>query len=94
MVLLCVGIKAKEGQAEAYLREVREKGLHEKTLLEPGCHQYDFFRSAEDPDLVLLVEKWESEEAFQGHLQGENLKVFVELQKAYTVDMKADRYTV
>lgn len=94
MVLLCVSIKAREGQGEAYLRAVRERGLHEKTLMEPGCRQYDFFRSEEDPDLALLVEKWESEEAFQGHLQGENLKVFAELQKAYIADMKADRYAV
>ncbi len=73
---------------------MRERALHEKTLMEPGCHKYDFFRSEEDPDLVLLVENWESEEAFQGHMQGENLKVFVELQKAYIADIQADRYTV
>lgn len=94
MELLCVTLRAREGMSDTYLREIRERGLHDKTLLEPGCLKYDFFRSAEDQDLLLLVENWASDEAFQGHLQGENLKTFRELERVYAADKFVARYTV
>lgn len=94
MLLLLVGFKTKEGMADDLLRELRENSIHEKTVAEPGCGKYDFFRSEDDPNLVLLVENWASEEALATHMLGENLKVLRTLEKKYIADVKFDKYVV
>jgi quinol monooxygenase YgiN len=94
MLLLLVAFKAKKGMADAFARALREHKLHEKTLAEPGCRKYDFFRSEDDPDLVLLLENWESEEALQTHMQGENLKTMQKLEKEYIEEVRPEKYVV
>jgi quinol monooxygenase YgiN len=94
MLLLLVGFKAKKGMADAFLRALREHNVHEKTLAEPGCQKYDFFRSEDDPDLVLLLENWASEEALAVHMQGENLKTMQKLEKEYVAEVRPDKYVV
>lgn len=34
---------------------------------EPGCEQYELFRSIEDPDKFVMVERWTGEPAFEAH---------------------------
>ena len=34
---------------------------------EPGCRQFEVFRSALDPDRLTLLELWEDEEALAAH---------------------------
>jgi len=42
----------------ARLKEVRE---------EPGCDQYELFRSTERPDVVVLLETWSSTDTLKAH---------------------------
>ncbi len=35
--------------------------------LEPGCEQFDFFQNTEDPDKLLLVERWTDEASLAAH---------------------------
>jgi quinol monooxygenase YgiN len=37
---------------------------------EPGCLQFEVFRSALDPARYVLLERWESKEALAVHAQG------------------------
>jgi quinol monooxygenase YgiN len=37
---------------------------------EPGCLQFEVFRSALDPSKYVLLEQWESKEALAVHAQG------------------------
>jgi quinol monooxygenase YgiN len=34
---------------------------------EPGCLQYEMFRSSSDPDQIALLEHWASRDAFETH---------------------------
>jgi quinol monooxygenase YgiN len=34
---------------------------------EPGCQQYEFFQSREDPDRFVLLERWDDEETLRVH---------------------------
>lgn len=42
----------------AYQAEVRK---------EPGCEQFDLFQNSEDPDRLLLVERWTDEASLAAH---------------------------
>lgn len=38
---------------------------------EPGCRQYDVCHSQSDPKVFLLIERWESKEAWEVHRTAE-----------------------
>jgi quinol monooxygenase YgiN len=42
-------------------------GRCEDVTGEPGCEQFEIFRSLVDPDKLVLLEQWESPEALEVH---------------------------
>jgi quinol monooxygenase YgiN len=53
------------GRADDFIAAWAEriKEVHE----EPGCDQYELFRSVERPDVVVLLETWSSRETIEAH---------------------------
>jgi quinol monooxygenase YgiN len=47
--------------AKAFAPVIRE------VLREPGCQQYELFVSQDDPDKLVLLEKWTDEAALEAH---------------------------
>jgi quinol monooxygenase YgiN len=43
------------------------------TLEEDGCLAYDYWISRSQPGVVLMFEKWESDETLAKHMQGPNM---------------------
>ncbi len=64
---LIVTINAVEGKgaelADAY------RGRCEEVMKEPGCEQFEVFRSAVNPDKLLLVERWVDQASLDVHAQ-------------------------
>ncbi len=64
-VRLVIGFTAEPGKgaelAEAFAARCRE------VASEPGCLQFEIFRSALDPDRFTLLELWEDEAALAEH---------------------------
>ena len=42
---------------------------HAEVRKEPGCEQFDLFQNTEDPDKLLLVERWTDEASLAGHAE-------------------------
>jgi len=65
-VRLVVTFRAKPGAggsfAAAFAPAIAE------TVKEPGCEQYELFRSDSDPDKLVLLERWTSAEALEVHM--------------------------
>ena len=57
----------KPGMRDSFLQELAGCGVQETIRREAGCIQYDYFLSVDDPDKLLLVEKWTSREAQELH---------------------------
>lgn len=66
--------RAKRGSAEALIAAQRK--LVEATRRAPGCIQYDLHRSTDKSDVVLFVETWESEAAWNRHMAGAAIDEF------------------
>jgi quinol monooxygenase YgiN len=47
-----------------------------ESLAEPGCIDYRFWISPDDPNSVLLLEQWEDQAALDAHLAGPGLPGF------------------
>ena len=64
-VRLVVTIRAQPGKgaelAEAY------RGRCAECMKEPGCEQFEVFRSAVDPDRLVLLERWADQAALDVH---------------------------
>lgn len=55
----------KPGMRDQFLAEVA--AVQQTVRREAGCVQYDYFLSADDPDKLLLVEKWTDPESQKVH---------------------------
>jgi quinol monooxygenase YgiN len=69
--------------AAARLRpELRDEALaaaremQETTAQEDGCHEYRFWIAIDDPDWLLLFERWEDEAALEAHLAAPHVQAF------------------
>ncbi len=52
------------------------KAVMAGTLQEEGCHAYCFTPDINDPGVVHLFEKWDSEAALGPHMKADHLKTF------------------
>ena len=67
-VKLHVTYTAKPGCREAFVRKVVTEGILTAVRSEAGCLAYDYYFSAQDENIVLLIERWESEAHLRVHL--------------------------
>ena len=82
---LYVRYTAKDGCREAFVREIVEAGILTLIRQEPGCLAYDYYFSAQDENVVLLIERWESAEHQRIHMQQPHMTRLREL-KAQHID--------
>ena len=75
-LLLLVTYHTRTGARADFLRAMETSGILERIRREDGCLRYDYFLSADEPEAILLVEKWESEEKQLLHLQPPHMAQF------------------
>ena len=67
-VKLHVTYTAKSGCRESFVRKIVTQGILTAIRNEEGCLAYDYYFSAQDENVVLLIERWESEAHLRVHL--------------------------
>ena len=67
-VKLHVTYTAKPGCREVFVRQIVTEGILTAIRAEEGCLAYDYYFSAQDENVVLLIERWESEACLRVHL--------------------------
>jgi quinol monooxygenase YgiN len=50
------------------------KSLQAIAQQEEGCEQYELFQSLDDPDKVLLLERWASQDLLDKHMEAERAR--------------------
>lgn len=66
-----------------FMAALAATGAIEASRAEEGCIRYDFFYPADAEDQVFLLEKWESREHQQAHLQTEHYARFKEAKESF-----------
>ncbi|MEA4932244.1 MAG: putative quinol monooxygenase [Lawsonibacter sp.] len=82
----------KPGKRANFLSEIAACGAQEAVRKEPGCIQYDYFLSAEDPDKLFLLEKWADREAQAVHMNQPHMAQIANIKERYTLDTALDFY--
>ena len=94
-LLILVTYHAKPSRGREFLREIEKHGLRETILKEDGCLRYDYFLSADDPEAILLVEKWESEEKQLLHLQTPHMAQFrADIKEIYVKETTVEKISL
>ena len=82
-VKLHVTYIAKPGCREKFVREIVMQGILTEIRSEAGCLAYDYYFSAQDENVVLLVERWESEAHVRVHLSQPHMAQLRKIKDEY-----------
>jgi quinol monooxygenase YgiN len=74
MVKLIARLHAQSGQADVVAAALLD--LVSPSRAEAGCILYDACRSQSDPDELLVLEEWESQEALDTHMATPHFQAF------------------
>lgn len=82
----------KNGSAKKFAEEMISSELVEKVRNEEGNLKYEYFYPLDDPETVLLIDKWESEEALDKHHKSEMMEEIAKLREKYQLHMKVEQF--
>ena len=83
----------KNGSARKFAEEMTASGVVEAVRAEEGNQRYEYFFPMEDPETVLLIDRWASQEAIDLHHKSRMMKQIAALRGKYGLRMKVERYT-
>ena len=82
----------KNGAARKFAEEMISGGIVEDILAEPGNEGYEYFLSVNDPETVLLIDRWKDEASIDRHHASPMMKKIAELREKYDLHIKVERY--
>ena len=71
---------------EAFVERLKEEGILSAVRAEDGCHCYDYYFSEADKNELLLIEKWESKQHQQIHIEQPHMARLREIKNDYITD--------
>ena len=91
-IILHVTYTCKPAMAGPFVLAVKEAGLQKAIRGEEGCLQYDYHLSCEGEDQVVLIERWQSEEALRRHGAQPHMQRLAALKEPYVLDTRVERF--
>lgn len=82
----------KNGSARKFVEEMETSGIADSIRHEKGNLRYDYFLSLSDPETVLLIDSWSSQEAIDVHHASSMMKSLAGLREKYNLHMRVERY--
>lgn len=92
MLVIDIYYKGKNGSAGKFAEEMTESGIVEQVRNEKGNLGYSYFFPKDDNETVLLIDKWEDENALDRHHKTEMMKKIAELREKYHLSMRVEQY--
>ena len=84
--------KGKEGSAIQFAEEMTSSGTVDLIRAEAGNLRYEYYRSFDDPETVLLIDSWKDQEAIDAHHASPMMKTIASLREKYDLHMNVERY--
>ena len=80
------------GTAKEFAEEMVSSGIVDRVRAEKGNLRYNYFFPMDDPETVLLIDRWESKEALDEHHKSPMMKEIADLRDKYHLHMKVEQY--
>ena len=81
------------GNARRFAEEMMVSGIVEAVRQETGNEYYAFYFPMEDPETVLLIDRWKDQAALDLHHKSPMMEQIAALRKKYKIRMKVQRFT-
>lgn len=82
----------KDGSARKFAEEMMSSGVVDAVRAEEGNERYEYFFPMEDPETVLLIDRWRDQEAIDFHHKSEMMKQIAALREKYKLRLRVERY--
>ena len=82
----------KNGSARAFAEEMVSSGIVEKVRAEEGNLRYEYYFPMEDPETVLLIDKWQDQKALDIHHKTPMMEEIARLRTKYGLRLRVERY--
>ena len=82
-----------DGNARKFAEEMISSGTVDAIRAEEGNLRYEYFQSLEDPETILLIDSWASQEAIDAHHATPMMATIAALREKYDLHMTVERYT-
>ena len=82
----------KNGSARAFAEEMTQSGLVAAIRAEEGNLRYEYFFPMEDPETVLLIDKWQDQQALDFHHKTPMMQEIARLRTKYGLRLRVERY--
>ncbi len=80
------------GNARKFADEMISSGIVDRIRKEEGNLRYEYFFPLDEPETVLLIDKWKDEETLDIHHKSLMMKEIAELREKYELKMRVEKY--
>ena len=81
-----------DGNARKFAKEMISSGTVDAIRAEEGNLRYEYYQSLDDPETILLIDSWASQEAIDAHHASPMMKTIAALREKYDLHMMVERY--
>ena len=82
-----------DGNARKFAEEMISSGTVDAIRAEEGNLRYEYYQSLDDPETILLIDSWASQEALDAHHATPMMATIAALREKYDLHMTVERYT-
>ena len=82
----------KHGNALKFAEEMISSGTVAAIRAEAGNLRYEYYQPLDDPETVLLIDSWESQEAIDAHHASPMMATIAALREKYDLHMTVERF--
>ena len=92
-LIINIYYKGENGNARKFAEEMIKNGIVDKVRAEEGNERYEYFFPMDDPETVMLIDRWKNKEALDIHHKSEMMKEIASLREKYKLSMKVEKFT-
>ena len=92
MITVHLRYKGTNGSAKAFVDEMISSGTVDLIRAEVGNLRYEYYRSLDDPETILLIDSWTDQAAIDAHHASPMMATIAALREKYDLHMSVERF--
>jgi len=80
------------GNARKFAEEMTSSGIVAQVRAEDGNERYEYFFPMDDPETVLLIDRWKNQAALDFHHKTPMMAQIAALRDKYKLHLRVERY--